>query len=269
MFLHEFSGDHLSWEPQVRHFSRRYRCVTYAARGYPPSEVPEDPALYSQAYAVEDALAVLDHVGIEKAHVVGLSMGGFTALHLGLAAPQRVRSLAIAGVGYGCTPELDLSWVASVRALADFYLADAPAAAASHARAPGRIPFQVKDPRGWEEFAARLAEHPGVGASNTMRGVQGGRPSLYDMRDELAGLSLPLLLVTGDEDEQCLEPSLFLKRTVHTSALAVLPRTGHTVNLEEPARFNDLLEDFFAAVDGNRWGRRDPRTLESNQLGHR
>src|ERR671937_253883 len=80
LFVHEFAGDHRSWEPQVRHFSRTHRCVSYAARGYPPSDVPADPAAYSQDRAVADALAVLDGTGIERAHVVGLSMGGFTAL---------------------------------------------------------------------------------------------------------------------------------------------------------------------------------------------
>src|SRR3954451_10972770 len=82
LFVHEFAGDHRSWEPQVRALSRRYRCITYAARGYPPSDVPEDPAAYSQARAVADAIAVLDGLGVEHAHVVGLSMGGFATLHL-------------------------------------------------------------------------------------------------------------------------------------------------------------------------------------------
>src|SRR3954462_6760929 len=81
LFVHEFAGDHRSWEPQVRSLSRRYRCVTYAARGYPPSDVPADPTAYSQDLAVADALAVLDHLGIELVHVVGLSMGAFCTLH--------------------------------------------------------------------------------------------------------------------------------------------------------------------------------------------
>src|SRR2546428_11107914 len=83
LFIHEFAGDHRSWARQVSHFRSRHRCVTYAARGYPPSDVPGDPEAYSQQRAVEDALAVLDGLGIEQAHVVGLSMGGFCALHLG------------------------------------------------------------------------------------------------------------------------------------------------------------------------------------------
>src|SRR5207248_4176373 len=99
LFSHEFAGDHRSWAPQVRELGRRYRCITYSARGYPPSDVPDAPEAYSQERAVADAVAVLDHLGIERAHVVGLSMGGFCALHLGLSRPERALSLVVAGCG--------------------------------------------------------------------------------------------------------------------------------------------------------------------------
>src|SRR5215469_6212171 len=105
LFIHEFAGDHRSWEPQVRFFGRGFRCVTYAARGYPPSDVPTDPAAYSQQRAVDDAVAILDGLRIDRAHVVGLSMGGFTALHLALRHPARVSSAVVAGAGYGAAPE--------------------------------------------------------------------------------------------------------------------------------------------------------------------
>jgi pimeloyl-ACP methyl ester carboxylesterase len=267
VFVHEFSGDHRSWEPQVRFFSRRYRCITYSARGYTPSDVPSDPKLYSQQAAVDDLIAVLDGLGIAAAHVVGLSMGGFATLHLGLRHPERARSLVAAGVGYGAKPGGDPEMQAGVESLAAFYAEDSRGAAAAHAATPGRIPFEVKDPRGYSEFAAQLARHPGTGSANTMRGVQGRRPNLYDLGDELAALEVPLLLIVGDEDEPCLEPGIFLKRTVRTSGLAVLPRTGHTVNLEEPAAFNALVLDFITAVEGGAWQPRDPRSLVAEQLG--
>jgi pimeloyl-ACP methyl ester carboxylesterase len=269
VFVHEFSGDHRSWEPQVSHFRGRYRCITYAARGYPPSDVPDDPTLYSQELAVADLAAVVDQLELAPAHLVGLSMGGFTALHYALAHPAQVRSLAIAGVGYGCSPDADESWKTEVEHLADFYAEDPVAAAASHSAAPGRIPFAVKDPRGYAQFAEALAAHPATGSSLTMRGVQGRRPNLYDMGSELAAFDRPLLVITGDEDEPCLEPSLYLKRTIATAGLAVLPRTGHTVNLEEPDRFNDLLGQLASTADLGRWTPRDARSLATRQLGHR
>lgn len=268
VFVHEFSGDYRSWEPQVRYLGRRFRCVTYNARGYPPSEVPGDPAVYSQDSAVDDLLAVVDELGIDRAHFVGLSMGGFTVLHFGRHHRERVRSLTIGGVGYGTSH--DDSWKADVEHLAAFYAEDPDGAAASHGAAPGRIPFMVKDPRGWQEFADQLRGHPSVGSANTMRGVQGMRPNLYDLEDELGAMTSPLLIMCGDEDDQCLEPSLYLKRTIRTSALAVLPRSGHTLNLEEPSLFNELLQDFLTAVDAGAWRPRDPRSAPgSNPLGHR
>src|SRR5437764_841876 len=225
LFIHEFAGDHRSWEPQVRYFSSGYRCVTYAARGYPPSQVPEDPAAYSQARAVADAVAVLDGLGIDQANVVGLSMGGFAALHLVLRHPARVISAVVAGAGYGAHPESAAAFRAESELIAAAFEAEGAAkVAARYAVGPARVQFQNKNPRGWAEFAAALGEHSALGAALTMRGVQAARPSLYRLRDELAQVRTPVLLVVGDEDEGCLETVLMLKRTISTSGLAVLPR---------------------------------------------
>jgi len=268
LFVHEFAGDHRSWEPQVRALSRRYRCITYAARGYPPSDVPEDPAAYSQARAVADAIAVLDGLGVERAHVVGLSMGGFATLHLGLRDPERARSLVVAGCGYGAQPERREGFREESGMIADAFAQEGAAAVAErYAVGPARVQFQNKDPRGWAQFAAELAEHDSRGAALTMRGVQAARPSLYDLTDELEALTVPTLVVAGDEDEGCLEPSLMLKRTIPAAGLAVLPKTGHTCNLEEPEAFNRLLERFFADVENGAWGERDPRSRATSTTG--
>ena len=268
LFIHEFAGDHRSWEPQVRALARRHRCVTYDARGYPPSDVPEELERYSQPQAVADAVSVLDHLGIERAHVVGLSMGGFCTLHLGLRHPDRAISLTVAGCGYGAQPEHRERWRDEVEASARGFETDGPAPTAErYMLGPARVQFQRKDPRGWEESKGWLASHPAAGSALTLRGVQMRRPSLYDLTDELRRLEVPVLLIAGDEDEACLEPSLMLKRTVPTAALAVLPRTGHACNLEEPSMFNRLVLDFVAAVESGRWEPRDPRSLGGSLMG--
>jgi pimeloyl-ACP methyl ester carboxylesterase len=268
LFVHEFAGDHRSWEPQVRALSRRYRCIAYNARGYPPSAVPDDAAAYSQARAVADAIAVLDALAVDRAHVVGLSMGGFATLHLGLRHPDRARSLVVAACGYGAQPERQAAFQQESEAIADAFARDGAAAVAErYAVGPARVQFQNKDPRGWAEFAAQLAEHSSQGSALTMRGVQAARPSLYDLTDELHDLMVPTLIVSGDEDEGCLEPSLMLKRTIPTAGLALLPKTGHTCNLEEPDLFNRLLERFFADVENGAWGQRDPRSLATSTTG--
>lgn len=268
LFIHEFAGDYHSWEPQVCSFSRRYRCITYNARGYPPSDVPADPAAYTQATAVGDAITILDHLAIEQAHVVGLSMGGFCALHLGLRHARRARSLVVAGCGYGAQPEKQQAFRAECEVIARAFAQEgAEAVAARYAVGPARVQFQNKDPRGWAEFARQLAKHSSQGAALTMRGVQRERPSLYDLSDDLARLRVPTLIVSGDEDEGCLEPDLMLKRTIPSAALAVLPRTGHTCNLEEPELFNRIVQDFLTTVESGRWSLRDARSLAASATG--
>ena len=268
LFIHEFAGDHRSWEPQVRYFGRGYRCVTYAARGYPPSDVPADPAAYSQQRAVDDAVAVLDGLGIGRAHVAGLSMGGFTALHLALRHPDRVISAVVAGAGYGAAPERAEAFRAECAATAAAFETDgAERVAQRYTVGPARVQFQNKNPRGWAEFAAALAGHSALGSALTMRGVQAARPSLYALRDELARVRIPVLLLVGDEDEGCLETGLMLKRTIPSSGLAILPQTGHTANLEEPDVFNATVDSFLAAVDRGAWLQRDPRSLSDSTTG--
>ena len=268
VFVHEFAGDSRSWEPQVRYFSRRYRCITYNARGFPPSGVPDDPGVYSQDRARDDVLAVLDALDIERGHIVGLSMGGFATLHFGLAYPERARSLVVAGVGYGAEPEQRDRFQSEADTTARFLRTQGMAAfAKTYSLGPTRVQFQNKDPRGWQEFAEMLTEHSASGSAHTQQGVQKKRPSLFDLTDRMKELTVPTLIVSGDEDWPCLVPSVFMKRTIPSAGLLVVPNTGHTINLEEPAAFNTALADFFAQVDAGRWPMRDPRAVSESITG--
>ncbi|HEY7687414.1 MAG TPA: alpha/beta hydrolase [Dongiaceae bacterium] len=268
VFVHEFAGDHRSWEPQVRWLARRYRCVTFNARGYPPSEVPEDVASYSQARAADDIRAVLDGLGIDKAHIVGLSMGGLATLHFGLAYPERARSLLVAGAGYGAEKSEQEKFRAEAVVSAGKLENEGMAAFAQvYAYGPTRVQFEAKDPRGFAEFKTMLAEHSAKGSANTQLGVQRRRPSVYDLGEGLARLTVPMLVVTGDEDWPCLAPGIFIKRTCPSAALLVVPNSGHAVNLEEPGFFNAALADFLAQVDAGRWPMRDPRAVSPSITG--
>ena len=268
LFIHEFAGDHRSWSPQVHHFARRHRCITYSARGYPPSDVPADPDAYSQDRAVEDALTVMDAVDVERAHVVGLSMGGFAALHLARSHPGRVLSAAIGGVGYGAAynkrPAFQVECEVIARA---FEQEGADLVSKRYAVGPARVQFAAKDPKGHAEFREMLAQHSGLGSANTMRGFQKQRPSLYDFIEDFGRMEVPLLVMVGDEDEGAIEGSLMLKKTIPTSGLAMFPKTGHTLNLEEPALFNGLLEQFIASVTEGAWRPRDPRSMATSTTG--
>jgi pimeloyl-ACP methyl ester carboxylesterase len=270
VFVHEFAGDCRSWEMQMRHFGQRYRCITYNARGYPPSDVPEKPESYSQALAADDIVAVMDHLGLDKAHVVGLSMGGFATLHVGFRHPARARSLVVAGVGYGAEKHQEGRFRSEVEAVAKSLLEEGMAAfAEKYAYGPTRVQFESKDPRGFAEFKAALAEHSALGSANTQIGCQGRRPSLYDLVEEMRALSVPTLVLTGDEDWPCLAPGLLMKREIPAAALAVMPNCGHTINLEDPDQFNRLVGDFIAQVDAGRWPMRDPRAISTSITGMR
>jgi pimeloyl-ACP methyl ester carboxylesterase len=268
VFVHEFAGDHRSWEPQVRHFSRRYRCIAYSARGYLPSDVPEDVEKYSQARWRDDIRSVLDGLGLDKAHVVGLSMGAFASLHFGMTHGARALSITVAGGGYGAHPAQYAKFQQDSRVNADFIRREGMKKfAATYGHGPTRVQFQNKDPRGFAEYIRQLEEHSATGSANTQLGYQSRRPSLYDLVAEMARISVPTLIMAGDEEEPCLEACLLMKRAIPTAGLAVLPKSGHGINLEEPELFNRLLEDFFHQVEAGRWTRRDPRAVVPSIYG--
>jgi pimeloyl-ACP methyl ester carboxylesterase len=252
LFCHEFAGDYRSWAPQVRFLARRYRTITYSARGYHPSTVPNDAAAYSEEQHVEDAYGLIKFLGIDKAHVVGLSMGGNLTLKLGLAHPDVCLSLVVAGAGFGSTnPE---EFRANSRETADLLeRVGMDQFGDTYGRGPSRLRFEQKDPHGFAEMLRQLKEHSTIGSAMTMRNVQGKRKTVYEVADQLPGLNVPTLVIAGDEDELALEPALLMKRKIPNSGLLIVPKTGHTVNLEEPALFNQAVLDFVSAVDQGAW----------------
>jgi pimeloyl-ACP methyl ester carboxylesterase len=267
LFCHEFAGDYRSWEPQVRYFARRYQVITYNARGYPPSDVPEDISAYSQARAVADIVQLMRHLNLSQAHLVGLSMGGYAVLHCGLTHPDMARSLVVGGCGYGSVPGAREKFHQDVEQTAQHIERQGMRTMAEvYATGPTRVQFADKDPRGWREFAEQLAGHSTRGAVLTFRGIQARRPSVYELEAQMRQLQVPTLIITGDEDEPCLEPALFMKRTIPTAGLAVLPKSGHTINLEEPEAFNRALDAFLSAVEAGKWGARNPASLSQSAI---
>jgi pimeloyl-ACP methyl ester carboxylesterase len=268
ILVHEFAGDLRSYEMQMRHFGKRYRTIAYNARGFPPSDVPEQVSSYSQARAADDILAVLDHIGAPKAHIIGLSMGGFATLHFGMRHPTRALSLCIGGCGYGA--ELDKREV--FRAEADIIAAairkdGMTAFAERYAYGPTRVQYENKDRRGHAEFKVMLAEHSAMGSANTQQGVQKERPSLYTLVEEMKRITAPTLIITGDEDWPCLMPGILMKQNIPSAALAVMPNSGHAINIEEPEEYNRIVGDFLAQVDSGRWPMRDPRAVSASITG--
>ena len=260
VFCHEFAGDYRSWQPQVETFSGAFQCITYSHRGYPPSDVPEAIDAYTQELLVEDLRGLLDHLGIERAHVVGLSMGGNGALNFALTHPERCLTTVVAGCGAGTVGreqfERDNDRV--VQYLRTHGMA---AFAEMYAEGAARVTFKRKDRAGWELFRRQLAEHSATGSALAMEGVIRRRPTIFALKERLNQLRVPTLLVVGDEDEPCIEPGIFMKREIATSGLVILPQSGHTINLEEPERFNQAVGDFHAAVEAGAWATREEVTV--------
>jgi pimeloyl-ACP methyl ester carboxylesterase len=255
VWSHEFGGDHRSWEPQVRYFSRRYRVITYNHRGYPPSSVPKGAEAYTQDLLVEDLHGLLRALGIRQAHVGGLSMGGNVALNFGLAHPEMTRSLIVAATGSGSADRE--RWLPAQRALADALERDGIGVLArSMTDLPARRIFREKDPRGWEEFLHHVREHDAVACAHLIRGVQMRRPTIPELVPRLRELDVPTLVMIGDQDGPCVEPGLVMRAALPRAGLVVLPMSGHTINIEEPALFNLHVAEFLAAVENGRWGLR-------------
>lgn len=260
IFAHEYASDVRGWEAQVRHFCREYRCVTFNARGYPPSDVPERDEQYGQDHAAEDIGAVLDHLKLDRAFVVGLSMGAAAALHFTMRHPERVLGLVFASGGSGSDPATRERFISEAQQAAQV-LMDKGMQPLVEGLSYGatRIQLLNKDPRSWNDFRQHLSEHSALGSALTMRNYQARRPSLHDFKAQLQKTQVPTLIVAGDEDDPVLDTSLFIKRCMPAAALVVLPKTGHAVNLEEPAAFNRAMHDFLSAVERGRWQPRDVR----------
>jgi len=267
VFVHEFAHGLHSWEGQMRHFSRRYRCIAFNARGYPPSDVPESASRYSQAIATDDIANVMRDLGVRRAHIIGCSMGGYATLHFGLRYARLAHSLTVIGAGYGSDPDKRAQFLRDTEVMARrFEELGTPEAIKVYQIGPARVQLANKDPRAFREFCEEFAEHSALGSANTLRGVQARRPTIYSLARGLARMKVPTHIISGDEDNNCLEPGIFIKRVCPAARLTVVPATGHAVNIEEPDLLNRITEDFLTLVDSGRWRPRDPRSLNKSTM---
>jgi pimeloyl-ACP methyl ester carboxylesterase len=251
VFSHEFAGSYESWSGQVEFFSKRYKVITYNARGYPPSDVPRDPESYSQDIAIEDLRQLLIHLEIERAHVAGLSMGGNVALNFGIAHPEMATSLVVAGTGSGSTDPERFREETAIEA--DRLESEGMQGLDEYVQSPTRVQLLRKRKDDWGAFAQQFSDHSAFGSAMILRRCLARRPTIFELEPKLQALKVPTLVITGDEDYPCIEPALFMKRHITTSGLVVFPQTGHTLNLEEPELFNETVQRFLTAVEEGRW----------------
>jgi len=253
VFCHEYAGDMRSWEPQVRHFARRYRVITFNYRGYPPSSVPTDEASYDHDLLIEDLHGVIQALRLPRAHIAGLATGGNVALNFAIKYPDLVAGLAVAGAGAGTVDRE--RWLVGARKFADDVDRDGvEGIVANVAHAPQRVIFKEKDPRGWDAFVAMMRTFSPVGCAHMMRNALVNRKPIFEIKDALERLRMPILVMVGDQDSPAAESSRFIQTHAPFAGLAVFPMCGHTLNSEEPVLYNLLVSDFLAAVDAGHWG---------------
>ena len=254
VLVHELGGTYRSFDLQVAAWKGRFRCIAYNARGYPPSDVPVSVESYSQDLAARDIGAVLDAAGLDSAHVMGVSMGSAATLQFALSHPSRVRSVILCSIGSG-SDAAPGGYAIEMEARAAFIDgSDMRAVAANFANAPSRIKLKDKNPREYDNSVAQLSTLSKLGLANTIRGVQKRRPPLYAHKDKIAATRIPTLVVLGGIDQGCDKPSQFLKETLPGARLEMLAKTGHGVNLEEPALVNDMVSRFVDEVEARRKG---------------
>ena len=240
VLAHGFSATARMWEGQVAAFRDRYRVITYDARGQGRSEVPADPAAYSQPTMVEDLRQLIAHLHLDRPVVCGLSMGGNVALNMALAHPEVVAGVGVCGTGAGSEDPgawavmiqgwIDLLEGPGIEAFAEMYLAD-PILADYADRSPGARKLL------WNAITSNTARGLALG----LRGVVGRRPTVYSLRDRLAGLAMPATIVVGDRDHWCTQVSAFLAATIPGAELVEITDSGHMSNLEQPEQFDRAL----------------------------
>jgi pimeloyl-ACP methyl ester carboxylesterase len=241
IFVHELLGNGATFAPVIDRLKSRFRCITYNARGYPPSQVPAfSEQRYSQTTACDDLLAVMDQLGLQRAHLVGVSMGAACCLQLAIAAPQRVQSMVLASIGAGsdATPEAQAARIEGMAA--QFDGADMAALLRDFATRPNRRTLIDNQPESWRLFEREFMKLSGQGIAHTLRGVQKRRAPIYALEPALRELRVPALVVLGSEDAPCRKPCEFLARTLPAARLEVIEGSGHTPNLEQPERFAQL-----------------------------
>ena len=245
LFVHEFGGDYRSWARQVAALKSGHHCITFSARGFWPSDAPDDEAFYGQSRSSSDLLALIDHLGLHAAHLVGTSMGSFTCLDVALAHPERVLSLTLVGNSSGPrdageTDHYRQNWIAEEIRLR---LAHGPAGAVEVLRNdPAYRSFQANDPEGWASYAANLGQQPVHSAIHMLNTVHWNRVSLFGQADRIGAFNKPVLLVTGAEDYYLVgETNRFLAQTLPHCNHLPFDRTGHLANIERAPEFNAAL----------------------------
>lgn len=250
IFVHAYPMGRTMWAPQVAHFQRRYRAIAYDCRGFGKSDAPLAPDEYSQPRSVEDLRGLLRGLGIPRAAVVGLSMGGNIALHFALNHPAEVAGVVICDTGAGSDDPVQFGAVTDgwARTAETGGVEGFATAIFTHPIFAG---YAARGPAEAAAMCQMITAHPPHGVTHTARGTLGKRPPIFALEERLRTLAVPSLILVGERDLPCIAPSQFLADRIPDAQLHVMAGCGHFINLERPAEFNRFLEAFFRKIG---WG---------------
>ena len=233
------------WAPNVPALSSRHRLILWEPRGHARSDSPEDPTRVTFAHWGLDLHDLLDHLGLRRAVVGGLSLGGGIATRFALAHPDRVRALvavdssSAAGLPLSVANlvmrarSIEVTLAGGMDAMAEFSIASNPNIA-------GRIKL---DPRARDEIFAMYRMLTPVGYANALRALL----QMDYITERLSDIAAPTLLVCGDEDPS-LGPMRVMAEKIKHAQVVLLSPAGHFANRDQPAAFDRAVLDFLAAL---------------------
>ena len=246
VWAHGLGGTCQEWEGAMEFFQDRYRAIAYDARGHGHSEKPDKPEAYSQDIMVEDMRGVMDSLDINKAIVGGHSMGANVALNFALRYPERCIGIIPVGIGSGSSDrEWWREWWGHMADTAE------KKGIAAYVEEMKKLPAwgsAFADPQlGKALYQAELTNSPETLAS-VIRGVQGERPSIFELAPELEKLSVKTLVVMSDGDAPVVECSQFMVEHIPQATLEIVPARSHWTHLEAPEQFLQAVDQYVKAL---------------------
>jgi pimeloyl-ACP methyl ester carboxylesterase len=231
LLSHGYSATRRMWDGQHRAFND-YKIISWSMRGHGQTESPGDASKYSADLTVADMKALLQHLGVERAVVGGLSLGGYASLDFYDAHPEMVRALVICDSGPGYrNAEARTAWNQRARERAAELESRGLDALSGRSR-------EMREAMGEHRSAQGLAH-----AARGMLAQEGSR-----VIDALPSIRVPTLIIVGDQDQPFLAPCEYMAKKIPGARLEVIRGAGHSSNLDQPEAFNRVLLEFLDSL---------------------
>lgn len=237
---HALACDHRMWDAQAARLAQRYTVLRYDTRGHGASDAPPGP--YSFDMLAADAAALFDALGIERAHWLGLSMGGMIGQAFALVHPQRVASLVLADTSSRYPADVETVWAERIRTVREHGM---EAVVADTLERWFTKPFRDAHPEVMQRIADTIRATPVEGYAGCGRAI-----AKLNFTERLRTVRCPTLVIVGDQDTGTpIEMAREIHDAVEGSQLKVIASAAHLSNIEQAEAFSNTVEDFYRALD--------------------